>query len=331
MLQSVQQVACPAININLSRCVSNRATHAELLTSIAALRDDARTDLVVPETAEELRGSPFELTPDLKDLVIVFDDLNKVDSGPGFHDLEHLANVLSTLECNIMLILITSSLQQHEVYARPSVYFRSYTADEVCRILGAQGPPLHLEQYGVTNHADQDMIWERYCKTIYSAFYESVGHDLTMLRIVANQIFEAYMKPVKDNILSAKSHTQLGRAAHELLLSEPWILQEESIVQSSIAVAEEKTKIQHLSECARFLILAAFLASYNPGKTDRLFFSRGKGEKTRKRGAKGVARVEKLPQRLLGPKSFQVERMISIFQAITHRPYEHNVVLDCEV
>ncbi|ADV20319.1 Conserved hypothetical protein [Cryptococcus gattii WM276] len=74
---------------------------------------------------------------------------------------------------------------------------------------------------------------------------------------------------------------------------------------------------------ARILLIAAYCASYNPSKTDSRLFGRAnlaggkrkKGGGTRRAGY-GKVRMGKVPQRLLGPKPFPIDRLLSLFFAI---------------
>lgn len=63
---------------------------------------------------------------------------------------------------------------------------------------------------------------------------------------------------------------------------------------------------------ARFLLLAAYLASYNPPGTDRKFFVKARTSNT-KRQKKAS---QPLSQHLLGPKQFPLNRLVAIFHAI---------------
>ncbi|WAQ87419.1 hypothetical protein PtA15_8A323 [Puccinia triticina] len=74
---------------------------------------------------------------------------------------------------------------------------------------------------------------------------------------------------------------------------------------------------------ARFLLVAAFIASFNPARTDiGLFLTSNDGLKKRK--ARGPRKIQpgqviraKIRQRLLGPKMFTIGRLLAIFSAIT--------------
>lgn len=78
-----------------------------------------------------------------------------------------------------------------------------------------------------------------------------------------------------------------------------------------------------LPAAARFLVVAGYCASYNPAKSDLRLFGRGlvaggrrkKGGGTRRAGY-GRVRMGKVPQRLLGPKIFPLDRLLAIFAAL---------------
>ncbi|KAH9370162.1 hypothetical protein HPB48_013084 [Haemaphysalis longicornis] len=63
---------------------------------------------------------------------------------------------------------------------------------------------------------------------------------------------------------------------------------------------------------ARFLLLAAYLASYNPPGTDRKFFVKARTSNTKRQ--KKASQL--LSQHLLGPKQFPLNRLVAIFHAI---------------
>jgi origin recognition complex subunit 5 len=77
---------------------------------------------------------------------------------------------------------------------------------------------------------------------------------------------------------------------------------------------------------SRLLLVASYLASFNPPRTDALFFMKGSSSKRRKRGGgtaltktsskPGVTKHRKIARKLLGPQAFILERMLAIFHAI---------------
>ncbi|KAG6839865.1 hypothetical protein C0991_010999 [Blastosporella zonata] len=73
-----------------------------------------------------------------------------------------------------------------------------------------------------------------------------------------------------------------------------------------------------LPRMSKFLLVAAFLASTNPAKSDIRMFGRGLDEKKRKRRARKTIKSgpTKVPQRLLGPVAFPLDRLLAILGAL---------------
>jgi origin recognition complex subunit 5 len=66
----------------------------------------------------------------------------------------------------------------------------------------------------------------------------------------------------------------------------------------------------------KFLLIASFLASYNPSKYDSRFFTRGgegRGKISKKAGSNNGSLVR---TQLTGPKAFAIDRMLAIFYSI---------------
>jgi origin recognition complex subunit 5 len=74
----------------------------------------------------------------------------------------------------------------------------------------------------------------------------------------------------------------------------------------------------NLSVTSKYLLIAAFLASYNPSDKDQQIFDAGRGKKRRKKTSQarknGGAHFQQI---VLGPKWFTYDRMFAIMQAIS--------------
>lgn len=91
-----------------------------------------------------------------------------------------------------------------------------------------------------------------------------------------------------------------------------------------------------LPTVTKFLLIASYLASYNPVSLDRHFFMKSKDtSRSKRRKTDGTSRGKEkcLPmrQQLLGPKSFPLERLLAIFHVITEDRIENSVDLDFQV
>ncbi|WWC89283.1 uncharacterized protein L201_004204 [Kwoniella dendrophila CBS 6074] len=84
-----------------------------------------------------------------------------------------------------------------------------------------------------------------------------------------------------------------------------------------------KPPSMELTTVEKFLLVAGYTASYNPPKSDIRLFGRGalidgkrkKGGGTRRTGY-GRVRIGKVPQRLLGPKPFTLDRLLGLFSSL---------------
>ena len=74
---------------------------------------------------------------------------------------------------------------------------------------------------------------------------------------------------------------------------------------------------------SKFLLIAAFLASYNPAKSDKRFFVKHHGKQ--RKTVSSMRTKEKLNSQLTGPKPFPLERLLAIFYNIV----EEQVGLVC--
>ncbi|KAG1865655.1 OPT oligopeptide transporter protein-domain-containing protein [Suillus tomentosus] len=93
--------------------------------------------------------------------------------------------------------------------------------------------------------------------------------------------------------------------------------------------------VDHLPRMSKFILLAAFLASTNPAKSDVRMFGRGADKQKRRRRksaspkkAGAQTTVAKITQRLLGPVVFPLDRLLAILGAlleendVENRPHE---------
>ena len=85
---------------------------------------------------------------------------------------------------------------------------------------------------------------------------------------------------------------------------------------------DSPTEPHNLPYYTKYLLSAAYLASYNPARQDLTFFTKASEKKRRKRGG-GTAvshfrpsKHRKIQRRMLGPQAFVLERLLAIFHAI---------------
>ncbi|KAH0726480.1 hypothetical protein KY284_002345 [Solanum tuberosum] len=210
-------------------------------------------------------------------------------------------------------------------YVEPvPVYFPDYTEDELRQILmkNQKNPKLYSPFLGVvlrpfcrvTRRVDELL-------TAFSSLYQIYCEPLDDLGIVPNE----------DMKRKLFSHLQphIGPSLNETFKVESRLSSEASAntnkwkgIAKKVGVSESSNEIDfHMSACAKYLLICAFLASRNPATLDASMFDStgGSNNKKRKRSSeKSKEKKEIAEQELLlkGPGTFPLERLLAIFQCI---------------
>ncbi|PLW51991.1 hypothetical protein PCANC_08417 [Puccinia coronata f. sp. avenae] len=141
-----------------------------------------------------------------------------------------------------------------------------------------------------------------------SFFSPSMSHPLSQPGSISTRHrFTTHLTPVTPRIQTIKFNAGIDRGAPAMYHRQKTL----------------DTLSLSLPMVARFLLVAAFIASFNPARTDlRLFLTSNEGVK--KRQTRGPRKIQpgqiiraKILQRLLGPKMFTIGRLLAIFNAIT--------------
>lgn len=102
--------------------------------------------------------------------------------------------------------------------------------------------------------------------------------------------------------------------------SAQWLQQREATAAASASPTASKHYLE-LPFLTKFLLLAAYVASYNPASSDRRFFAKrsaklsGRAKHAAKTAASS-ARRDRHKSHLLGPRPFPLDRLMAIFYAI---------------
>jgi len=145
-------------------------------------------------------------------------------------------------------------------------------------------------------------------------------------RMRLNRLFNSSLTHALESLLPRLSNATdwaLSNQPEPNLLSKPLAHSQQRPPASPAA----PTGMNALPRISKFILVASFLASTNPAKSDMRMFGRGLDEKKRKKrirrvgGGKkvkgdGTTAAAKVPQRLLGPVAFALDRMIAMLGAL---------------
>uniref|UniRef100_A0A669C0J8 Origin recognition complex, subunit 5 n=1 Tax=Oreochromis niloticus TaxID=8128 RepID=A0A669C0J8_ORENI len=194
------------------------------------------------------------------------------------------------------------------------LHFPDYSKSELQQILSQNVHPSYSAGF-----------YSAYINILLGVFY-SVCRDLRELRHLAALNFSKFCEPLAEGkVKETDTHKlwkhiepHLKKAMQTVYLREVSSLQWEQMQQME---EEEAGALRGLSAhthvelpyYSKFLLIAAYLASYNPARTDKRFFLKHHG-KIRKTNF--LKKNEKTSNHLLGPKPFPLDRLLAIFYSV---------------
>lgn len=176
-------------------------------------------------------------------------------------------------------------------------------------------------------------FYENYLSIFLNVFFK-VCRDLKELQLVAFECFQKYCEPVLDGSIAPDDVTKLwrhisktmklslstiymrmGHVNQELIRPAADQLCSESVEQ--LQTMRRLAQNLELPYYAKYLLIAAYLASHNAAKEDKRLFMKNHGkQKKRLQSVNAKAEVSEKMVTQLGPKSFTVDRLLAIFYAI---------------
>ncbi|NXI38112.1 ORC5 protein, partial [Galbula dea] len=231
---------------------------------------------------------------------------------PAFLRLQELSdrNVTVVLLSEIVWELFRPSIGYFEPL---TLYFPDYSIGHLQKILSQNHPPFCSADF-----------YAAYINILLGVFY-MVCRDLKELQHLAVLNFSKYCEPVVRGEANERDtrklwkniEPHLKKAMQTVYLREISSSQWELLQRGDGGAVQVKGLSAHthveLPYYSKFLLIAAYLASYNPVRTDKRFFVKQHG-KIRK--TKFMKKHEKTSNHLLGPKPFPLDRLLAILYSI---------------
>uniref|UniRef100_A0A8C5G2V5 Origin recognition complex subunit 5 n=1 Tax=Gouania willdenowi TaxID=441366 RepID=A0A8C5G2V5_GOUWI len=193
------------------------------------------------------------------------------------------------------------------------LHFPDYSKGELQQILSTDSHPSYSAE-----------LYSSYINILLGVFY-SVCRDLRELRHLAALNFNKFCEPLTEGkVKETETHKlwrniepHLKKAMQTVYIREVSSLQWEQMQQTedeggALRGLSAHTHVE-LPYYSKFLLIAAYLASYNPARTDKRFFVKHHG-KIRKTNF--LKKNEKTSNHLLGPKPFALDRLLAIFYSV---------------
>ncbi|KAH0610798.1 uncharacterized protein H6S33_011225 [Morchella sextelata] len=195
------------------------------------------------------------------------------------------------------------------------------------------------DEYTPETAAEELYVWEKFCGTVWDSLAKGAARDIVQFRDAVESMWDQFVQPIARGQYGTRNFSQL------YLLQKEMFRRESSIVTSVVPVpAAEATRaavvagknVHDLPYYSKYLLCAAYLASYNPSRQDVNFFTKTGDFKKKRRGGGGggkgrPAKTRKIHRRLLGPQAWPLERMLAIFYAILPHPINSSVDLQTQI
>ncbi|KAG4304509.1 hypothetical protein PORY_002219 [Pneumocystis oryctolagi] len=227
----------------------------------------------------------------------------------------------------ITTVLITTSLDNITwgSYHVPIIYFPPYSKSEFLKImciyeksLTLLSDTLKFEKENVIANTDYINLWQKFCGILWDTFGSVIEGDFDLFFSISKKMWPIFIKPIEEGKANKKDIIKLYKFSQKTpaLSSSKIILEELSILTYyDTPKSLKNTDIIDFSWISKHLTIASYLASYNSPSLDFNLFSKYKSStKKRKKTKKSTSTMAN--QKLTGPKSFTLERMLAIFLAI---------------
>lgn len=354
----LQYLGYKQVLINCIECYSSKIICENILAGLCDEEtpkcEDALKDLI---TGLKSLQKVYKFEP----IILVFDKAERLRNMDAA--LMCIFTKLREFCClNICTIFITDLLYENFYFKNGlrdpiKIYFPNYNKEEMFRIIFMYHKTF-LQH--VTSNCDIDMatynelekpeLFGNYLNSFLSVFYRPC-RELIELRHMALVNFAKYCEPIIKKEVNAQDLTKLWRHISPILRTSlellylridttkctptspgkenKWTeakpkknledaLKEELISTKTFAQSFE------LPYYTKYLLIAAYLASYNPSKEDKRLFMKNHGKRRKRlQEVRAKAKISEKLNTQLGPKAFTLDRLLAIFYAIL----EHKIGL----
>lgn len=325
--------------VNLNECYSSKILFESILNKLTQFEVDPSSGQPFAK-CDNLMDFIFHLKKcseriELDGSVIVLDkaeQLRQMDYNllPSFLRLRELTG-LSISAIFLSEIIFEKYYARGNVVHPIKIYFPQYAKEELLDILSldySNAKAFLFTAYKKELDFNQD-IYKNYLNVFLSVFYRA-SRDVSELRHMAKINFVEYCRPVINNECKIDDSMLLWRRIAPTLKSSLEVLYLRVSTEKSLSAVnadhvqrqltfskEDLAQSLELPFYAKYLLIAAYLASYNPAKDDKRMFMKyhGKKRKTMK-DVKAKSKVSEQLNTQLGPKAFSLDRLLAIFYAI---------------
>lgn len=313
--------------VNLVECYTSKILFETILNKVYNKRLDPKNPTpavkcdIVMDFINHLKND--FLMNNMNNFVIVLDKA-EVLQNMNYNLLGIFLKLRELCGLPVTVIFISEILFQNnfnQMVTPVKIYFPQYTHNENIKILALDEDK--ARQF-VTNHYQKQIefnsdFFQNYLNIFLSVFCRTT-RNLSELKRMSRINFLKYCEPIVNNSHKMEDSLALWRNISTVLKSSLEVLhlmlETENTIQTKMN-SQDVVAILELPFYAKYLLIAAYLASYNTTKEDKRLFMKFQGKKQKSRKQTKMQRniVKKLSVQL-GPSQFTFDRLLAIFYSI---------------
>lgn len=264
---------------------------------------------------------------------------------PSFHPASISSSANTSQIPNLSVILITTLPQTHALHKPgiPHLQFTPYPRSSLLTILSQRPPNIFLTppstekfpDYTLDLAAEDDAwLWGRFLGAVYDSLSKHTGRDLASFKNCAMRLWWPFVEPIVAGQFGTRDFSRLMVNRRHLFQLEDSVL--DRIIPTSTQLSSTapsgttlpttpstkrntRTITHSLPYYTTYLLIAAYLASYNPSRTDITYFMKHTDKRRNKRRAFSsttASKHRKISRHLLTPSPFSLDRLLAIFRAL---------------
>nr|CAI5858351.1 unnamed protein product [Callosobruchus analis] len=291
--------------VNLIECYTSKILFENILNKFSE------------HTFDSTNPVPYAKCDNVMDFISHLKGIEGLDKAVLVLDKAEEIKELTDLNITVILIsdIVFEKYYNKSTHIEPlKVYFPQYNKDELLEILTLDFD--YVKQLTATETTiDFDVdFYKNYLSLFLSVFYRAC-RDLCELRYMSRVNFSKYLQPVIKKQCSVSDSMVLWRNIAPILKNSLEVLYlRVDVTNDQMNSAAHSLELPYY---AKYLLVAAYLASYNSVKDDKKLFVRNAGKKSKSvREIRTNSKVSEQLNTQLGPKPFTFDRLLAIFYAI---------------